>query len=320
MDSTEFALPAGSAKEFPGYGGAGREAMAQIQFEYELFTNTVTRLSFGSALDSDVREGLRDIGAIPPKTLLIRDLGYFNTNVFRQLEERDLFYVSRLNPQLNLYIKQGDGGFKQLVHEEIVGLVGSGKGLDMVVYLGRETKHRVRLVASELPVKYYLRRLKRLLARKGKLSEMDKMAGQMNLFVTNVGQDRCDAMQLAELYSTRWQIELVFKTWKSILNIDKISYPMCGERLKTVLYAKLLLVMLNFNLISLWEDDKNEVSYFKFSDTLKDNLNGLRQGLKTAQGGLCGWLRRFIAEALAYCGKEYRKGRKKLHDLLQIKH
>lgn len=42
MDSSEFAVSKKVAHTFPGYGGEGREALVQIQFEYQLFGSKVT--------------------------------------------------------------------------------------------------------------------------------------------------------------------------------------------------------------------------------------------------------------------------------------
>ena len=42
MDSSEFNVSKRAATVFPGYGGEGREAIVQIQFEYQLFGGKVT--------------------------------------------------------------------------------------------------------------------------------------------------------------------------------------------------------------------------------------------------------------------------------------
>jgi hypothetical protein len=65
------------ADSFPGYGGTGREAIVQVQFEYEILGGKVTQLTVGSALNSDYIEGMKHLDKVPSKALLIRDLGYF---------------------------------------------------------------------------------------------------------------------------------------------------------------------------------------------------------------------------------------------------
>lgn len=52
-ESTEFTISPELSKAFPGYGGPGREASAQIHFEYELLNRKITLLSLGSAIGSD---------------------------------------------------------------------------------------------------------------------------------------------------------------------------------------------------------------------------------------------------------------------------
>ncbi len=67
MDSTEFSVSKKVAAAFPGYGGTGREAIVQVQFEYQLLGGRVTELSIGSALDSDSREGMKTLTKSLPK-------------------------------------------------------------------------------------------------------------------------------------------------------------------------------------------------------------------------------------------------------------
>ena len=75
MDSSEFKLSKNLAAAFPGYGGLGREASAQIQFEDQLFGSRITEFTIGSAIDSDSKEGMKNIDSIPANNLLLRDLG-----------------------------------------------------------------------------------------------------------------------------------------------------------------------------------------------------------------------------------------------------
>lgn len=97
MDSTEFKLSKNVAGRFPGYG-PGREAIAQVQFEYDILSGKVKQMRVGSALNSDVTEGWKEIDKVPKRSLLIRDLGYFYPKTFHDLQEREIYYVSRANP------------------------------------------------------------------------------------------------------------------------------------------------------------------------------------------------------------------------------
>ena len=60
----------------------------------------------------------------------------------------------------------------------------------------------------------------------------------MNLFITNVKTGQLPLEAVLQLYWLRWQIELVFKTWKSIFNLHTV-HSMKVERFKCVLYSRL---------------------------------------------------------------------------------
>nr|AAD31481.1 unknown [Bacillus thuringiensis] len=49
--------------------------------------------------------------------------------------------------------------------------------------------------------------------------------------------------QVHELYSLRWQIEIVFKTWKSLFDIDHCR-TVKQERIECHLYGKLIAIFL----------------------------------------------------------------------------
>jgi IS4 transposase len=75
----------------------------------------------------------------------------------------------------------------------------------------------------------------------------------LNLFVTNVKREICSATAVYELYRLRWQIELVFKTWKSNLNLHKI-HNMNKIRIECMLWVKLIGILLNWSIFLLFQN------------------------------------------------------------------
>jgi len=136
MDSSEFAVSKKAAHKFPGYGGEGREALIQIQFEYQLLGSKVTELSIGSALDSDNLAGMKNIDKMVAKTLLLRDLGYFSPKAFKDLSSREIYFISRAKSQWNFYTLQ-EGEYSVLTTAAIINKLKENrdKFIDLDVYV-----------------------------------------------------------------------------------------------------------------------------------------------------------------------------------------
>jgi len=104
------------------------------------------------------------------------------------------------------------------------------------------------------------------------------------------------AKEIISTYKLRWQIELIFKTWKSNLNIHKVK-PVKQERMECQLIAKLIWILLNAKLLqiancALKETDPNlgcsPAKFYKrakkFSQTLRyvvDNIKTFLSWFKT---------------------------------------
>ena len=261
MDSTEFKLPASLAKEFPGYSGDGTASCAAIQFEYDVMSRQIKCMSLENARVSDKTYADKRMEDIQPKELIIRDLGYYSIDSYKKIEQQKAFYVSRLKAQIAIYDKT-DKGYQLLSWSEIIALIKKSKEkcFDKTVYIGSEKKKPVRLMAWLLDEAAQNKRLQQKKNRKGKLNEKDEIWSQLNVFITNIAFEKITPQQAYNLYKIRWQIELVFKVWKSILKINLIR-KMKPDRFRCYVYSKLLWVLLSWDISTgfepiIWKENK----------------------------------------------------------------
>ena len=114
------------------------------------------------------------------------------------------------------------------------------------VYVGDRKVLFARLVLYRLTEKQLRerRKNKRKTKRKRKsYSEKSRILSGLNIYVTNTPWEWVPMKQVHELYSLRWQIEIVFKTWKSLFDIDRCR-TVKQERIECHLYGKLIAIFL----------------------------------------------------------------------------
>jgi hypothetical protein len=79
--------------------------------------------------------------------------------------------------------------------------------------------------------------------------------------------------QIRALYRIRWQIELIFKNWKSNFALAKVTGKR-PERIKCMIFAKLLFILITTKICGaiqnyLWFTSQREVSCFQAAKYLK---------------------------------------------------
>ena len=279
-DSTCFQLPADMAQKYPGSGGNASKAMLRIQFEFDYKTGKIYDLSLHPFNHQDQSNATATVGNIQARDLIIRDLGYININVLSQIISRKAFFLNRLNTAKIYELK--DGSYQE------INLVKIKRHMDQrnlpyqekTVYLGEEKRVKTRLIIERMPdnqVKERLRKAEKEARKKKRtLSKEYKVRAALNLFITNLDSEKLPIDQVRSLYRLRWQIELVFKVWKSVGQIHQVK-KMKGERLETILYAKLLLISINWFIIwemnkVFWETKKIQLSPIKVFKTLKNRI------------------------------------------------
>jgi len=248
-DSTRFQLPANLKKYYSGSGGSASGAGMHVQWEFDLCSGRVNDLQMTDALYQDTTDALDTIDQIQEGSLLLRDLGYFSTEVVERIKKAKAYYISRLNPQVTVY-QLKDGNYVKLdltkMHSQLTANRVSYQELD--VYIGAHRKVPVRLLIELMPPNEVERRLAK--ARKDArkqgrmLSANYKTTAALNMFVTNVPVEWLPPDQIRTLYRLRWQIEIRFKTWKSFCRIHA-NKKMNVHRFRTYLYACLLFIFIS---------------------------------------------------------------------------
>ena len=124
-----------------------------------------------------------------------------------------------------------------------------GGSLDDWVRLGTKEQFKCRLIAIPLPDQVANeRRRKAREDRHSKASHSKKYMELLgyNIFITNVDEGIWSVKQIAEAYRCRWYIEILFKGWKSHLNL-MVNIPdryMNKQRIEMFFYLMFLMLTL----------------------------------------------------------------------------
>lgn len=114
------------------------------------------------------------------------------------------------------------------------------------------------------------------------------------MYITNVDETILNADAIVKIYKIRWQVELIFKTWKSIFGIDN-NNPMKYERLICLLNIRLLLILINWDIfmqkrLELYKKTGKFLSINKCIKTLQDSSKELRHILTNNCKKLMQWI------------------------------
>ena len=107
-------------------------------------------------------------------------------------------------------------------------------------YIGQKQNIPTRVIIHRLTNDQTQTRLKNQAIRKKKkgivMKEKSKRLMGMNVYITNTSPEEVSTNDVHALYSLRWQIEILFKIWKSFFEIDACK-TIKKERLEYHLYG-----------------------------------------------------------------------------------
>ncbi len=238
MDSTTIALPDGLASVWAGCGGRveqGSHSALKLTVALDLVAGRLATLpSDGRAQD---KSSPLPHAPLPEGALRVTDLGFWSLAVLREIADQGAYFLSRLHLQTAVFAADGE-------RLDLVAWLGRQKRrrLSVAVALGVEAQVAARLLAVRVPHRVAKARREKIAAdakREGQTPSATKLAlADWTLLVTNAPPDVVAIREALVLARARWQIELLFKLWKSEGRIDewRTANP---DRIRCEVYAKL---------------------------------------------------------------------------------
>ncbi len=242
MDGSVIGLPADLAVQFPG--GANQmssQAALKIGVGIDLLTGRLDGPHLMAARPHDRLLPIQDT-PVAPGVLRLADLGFFDLTVLATLSAQQAYWLTRV--QIGTVV-----------------LDRTGQRLDLITLLRRECKRTLDRpillgIHERLPCRLLAERVSKTVAdeRRQRLRDEARRRGQTvsarglaladwTIRVTNVPPQRLTVAEAMVVGRVRWQIELVFKLWKSDGKIDewRSAKPW---RILTEVYAKLLAMVI----------------------------------------------------------------------------
>jgi hypothetical protein len=339
LDSTAFQVPKDYIKTYPGSGGCSQPSGVKIQLEYELKSGNFMNVEVGAGSGNDNTFGSKIKDSIEAGDLILRDLGYFSFEDFWDIEKREAFYISRLKPNIAVYIESNEieyykngtpkkaSLFTRISISDIMKQMNDGERYEIKdVYVGKEKKLKTRLVLYKLTKEQLIKRAEKCEknAKKKGIEKSDNTIELLgiSIYITNIEEVVLSAEEVHEFYSLRWQVEILFKTWKSISNLHVVK-PVKIERFQCQLYGKLILLLLSstvtFKMRNLVLENKNlEASEMKISEIVHEYIDRLYFELIEFPGETANTLKLVFENVVRNGLKSHRKDKKTVFDILGV--
>ena len=314
-DSTGFGLPDSLSDLFPGSGGSAAKAGAKIQAVWDYKSSVFGHFALTPWNIPDQKYVDTVVALAQQGVLFIFDLGYFKLKAFARIVEAGAYFLSRLNHQTTIF-DADTGGLQPLELAAFLHTVESNR-TEKAIFLGAKERVASRLVAYRLPepiVNARRRIAKKNAKKKGYTPSQAHLALlAWNLFITNVPRTIWKTETVEKVYPIRWQVELIFKSWKSYLHLASIKTKKAAPTL-CYLYGRMLLILLNYALCpqlrhTLWLKKKRELSLLKLVRHFQALADRWMQAIFQSELALRRFLTRACATAERLAAKASRKRR-----------
>ena len=253
QDSTIVQLPSRLFKVF--FGVENKDSVltfSRIQFIYDILNVNFVNFSIDTYFETDATSASKI--EVIENDLWLRDRGYFSLDACVKIANEGGDFILRYKVKTNLYQKSANG---KLTKIDLVKLLKKNPHQKIRVLVGNDLVP-MNLVTAPADQKIANERRRKATEKygygtKGKSNSKKDMTPEyyflcgFTIFLTSTKLD-LNYEEIYALYCLRWRIEIIFKTWKSNLNFDKI-HNVSMEQFYILMYCRLII---------------NEIIYTKF--------------------------------------------------------
>lgn len=220
-DATTISLVKDLAERFPGCGNQqGSSAALKLLAQWNVLTGSLTAMRLGHGRTSDSALG-RELPDPPAGSLVLCDRGFFDLAALGRWQAAGAFFV--LRPLTKLTLAPLAEPLRPVV-AWLQAAPAQGRTLDEAVELST-ARFPCRLIAVRCPPAVSARRRRKLreTARRKNRAVSAEQLVLCDWFVvlTNLPPDQLTVEEALVVYRVRWQIELLFKTYKSQSGLDR---------------------------------------------------------------------------------------------------
>lgn len=245
QDSSSMDLNPKLSTFFKGSGGRASKACAKVDVIYDFKAKRFERIELTDLSVADQKLGLNILDYLVPNALVIRDLGYLRMDCIVQIDTKKAFFLSRFRNNTCVYLNKDDIeqlDFAEYLHEHHK----NTNVVEVEAYITL-SKVPVRVIAYRVPenISAERRRTAHATAKKqGRtLTKKSLTLLDFSIFITNVPKVIWPAEIVGTIYRLRWQIELLYKSWKSGLKIDYLK-GINHHRIVSLFYVRMIMILI----------------------------------------------------------------------------
>ena len=271
-DSTAFKLPA-TLRHL--YKGTGTDSGVKISYTFDLARGICKHLTYCAASINDADHLPELEKEIVKGALYIKDLGYWRYDHFEKIHRAKAYFITRYKTNTQVFgIEKST--LQAIPIQDLLSLAEHAQ-YECEGFVGAKEKVPARILIQKVPLEVAQARIKKAkqkaASKKQQIADLTILLCHYNIYITNAPAEQMPFEFMQAVYRLRWQIELIFKAWKSIFELDKVK-KMNEFRFECFLLGRLIMILLstftqnNFKQF-LWEECDFELSEWKAHKVFK---------------------------------------------------
>ena len=277
-DSTVILLPRELLEIWQGVGASqGANSAIKLQVNLDYKNGQLYGPILQNGREQDQNSPYQSV-QLPEGSLQLGDLGYFSLKRFSNDQKSGVYWISRLKTGIRIYTSE----------DQPIDLIPwlqaeTTSKIDMPILMGVTQKIACRIIAHRVPQEVVDQRIYKMKIEAEKqrqpLSSARIALAGWTILVTNIPLEVLSTQEVCTLARIRWQIEMLFKLWKSYMKIDEWRSNN-KWRILCEVYAKLLALLIShwFLITSIWKFPDRSLfkamkTIQKFAATIAISLN-----------------------------------------------